>query len=105
WSAPSGSWFKRFMVAVWMRLINQALEKKRRLEALRASLKQFESAWQARLDASSSWKTLSGLLEAKDPELVRHSNRVHGYASLLADRLSLTPEEREIGRASCRERV
>ena len=94
----SGYLLKPFNVTELIAIINQSLEKKRRLEALRASLKQFENAWQARQDASSSWKTLSGLLEAKDPELVRHSNRVHGYASLLADRLSLTPEEREVVR-------
>src|SRR5213594_2940147 len=94
----SGYLLKPFNVTELIAIINQSLEKKRRLEALRASLTQFENAWQARQDASSAWKTLSGLLEAKDPELVRHSNRVHGYASLLADRLSLTPEEREVVR-------
>ncbi len=91
----SGYLLKPFNVTELIAIINQTLEKKRRLERLRASLKQFERAWQARHDASGAWKTLSDLLEAKDPELVRHSNRVHSYAALLADRLSLTPEERE----------
>src|SRR5437879_8780730 len=36
---------------------NQPLETKRRHEALRASLKQFENAWQPRQDACGSWKT------------------------------------------------
>src|SRR6059036_1855903 len=56
---------KPFNVTELIAIINQSLEKKRRLEALRASLTQFENAWQARQDASSAWKTLSGLLEAK----------------------------------------
>jgi len=91
----SGYLLKPFNVTELIAIINHSLEKKRRLEDLRDSLKQFENAWQARHDASSAWKALSGLLEAKDPELVRHSDRVHDYSTLLADRLSLTPEERE----------
>jgi len=94
----SGYLLKPFNVTELIAIINQSLEKKRRLEALRDSLKQFENAWQARQDASSAWKTLSSLLEAKDPELVRHSNRVRGYASRMGDRLSLTPEERVVER-------
>lgn len=94
----SGYLLKPFNVTELIAIINQSLGKKRRLEVLRDSLKQFENAWQARHDVSSAWKTLSGLLEGKDPELVRHSDRVHGYATLLADRLSLTPEEREVVR-------
>src|SRR5437879_7191862 len=94
----SGYLLKPFNVTELIAIINQSLKKKRQLDGLRASLKQFEIAWQTRQDASSAWKTSSSLLEAKDPELVRHSNRVHGYAALLADRLSLTPEEREVVR-------
>jgi len=94
----SGYLLKPFNVTELIAIINHSLEKKRRLEVLRDSLKQFENAWQARHDASSAWKALSGLLEAKDPELVRHSDRVQDYATLLADRLSLTPEEREVVR-------
>ena len=94
----SGYLLKPFNVTELIAIINQSLEKKRRLEGLRGSLKQFEDAWQARHDASSAWKALSGLLAAKDPELVRHCNRVHGYAALLADRLSLSQEEREVVR-------
>jgi cyclic di-GMP phosphodiesterase len=91
----SGYLLKPFNVTELIAIINQSLEKKRRLEALRDSLKQLENAWQARQDTSSAWKSLSGLLEANDQDLVHHCNRVHGYATLLADRLSLTPEERE----------
>src|SRR3989449_1193221 len=91
----AGYLLKPVNVTELIAIIKQSQSKKRRPETLQASLTQFENAWQARQDAPSAWKTLSGLLEAKDPELVRHSNRVHGYASLLADRLSLTPEERE----------
>jgi putative two-component system response regulator len=94
----SGYLLKPFNVTELIAIINQSLEKKRQLEALRGSLKQFESAWQTRQDVSSAWKALSSLLEAKDPELVRHSNSVNGYATLLANQLSLTPEEREVVR-------
>ncbi|TLY23312.1 MAG: response regulator [Nitrospirae bacterium] len=94
----SGYLLKPFNVTELIAIINQSLEKKRRLEVLRDSLRQFENAWRMRQDTSSAWKTLSALLEAKDPELVRHSNRVHGYVTRLADRLSLTPEERELVR-------
>src|SRR3989442_8656216 len=93
----SGYLLKPFNVTELIAIINQSLEKKRRLEGLRGALKQFEDAWQGRHDSSSAWKALSGLLAAKDPELVRHSNRVHGYAALLAGRLSLTQAEREAG--------
>ena len=91
----SGYLLKPFNVTELIAIINQSLEKKRRLEGLRGALKQFEDAWQGRHDSSSAWKALSGLLTAKDPELVRHCNRVHGYAALLADRLSLSQEDRE----------
>src|SRR5437879_13914226 len=89
----SGYLLKPFNVTELIAIINQSLEKKRRLEGLRGSLKQFEDAWQARHDASSAWKALSGLLAAKDPELVRHSNRVPGYAALRADRPSTVQDE------------
>src|SRR5256886_14915760 len=41
---------------------------------------------------------MTGLLATMVAEWVSHSNRVHGYAALLADRLSLTQEEREVVR-------
>src|SRR5947208_14944345 len=60
----SGYLLKPFNVTELIAIINQSLENKRRLEALRDSLKPFENAWQARQDTSSACNTLSGLLAA-----------------------------------------
>src|SRR2546427_2697075 len=65
----SGYLLKPFNVTELIAIINQSLEKKRRLEGLRASLKQFENAWQDRQGPSRGWKKLARLLEGKDPEM------------------------------------
>jgi len=87
---------KPFNVTELIGVINQTLEKKRRLDSLRDTLRTIGSLWGTELDSSTVWQNLSKLLEAKNPELVRHSSRVNLYSSLLAEHLNLSTAEREM---------
>jgi putative nucleotidyltransferase with HDIG domain len=87
---------KPFNVTELIEVINQTLEKKRRLDSLRDTLRTIGRLWGTELDSSTVWRNLSKLLEAKNPELVRHSSRVNFYATLLAEHLNLSAAEREI---------
>ncbi len=85
---------KPFNVTELIDVINKALEKKNHLDGLRDTLRTFGSLWATELDSTTACKNLGRLLEAKDQELVRHSRRVAFYASLLAEHLDLTSEDR-----------
>lgn len=91
----AGYLLKPFNVMELIEVVTHALEKKRRLDGLREILRTFGSVWDAELDAGTAWKNLARSLEAKDPDLVRHSERVCFYSSLLAEHLALKSEERE----------
>lgn len=91
----SGYLLKPFNVTDLIEVINHCLEKKRRLDGLREILRTFGSLCGEELDRSTAWKNLSRLLEAKDPGLVGHSDRVSFYSSLMAERLGMTAEDRE----------
>ena len=87
---------KPFNVTELIEVIHQALAKKRRLDSLRDTLRTIGNLWGTEFDSSTVWKNLSKLLEAKNPDLFRHSNRVNFYTSLLAEQLNLTTGDREV---------
>ena len=91
----SGYLLKPFNVTELIEVINRCLEKKRRLDGMRDILKTFGSLCGSEFDRSTAWKNLSRLLEAKDRNLVGHSERVSLYSSRLAERLGLTAEDQE----------
>jgi response regulator RpfG family c-di-GMP phosphodiesterase len=91
----AGYLLKPFNVMELIDVVTHAVEKKRRLDGLREILKTFGSVWDANVDPGTAWKNLARTLEAKDPDLVRHSERVCFYASLLGEHLALKPEDRE----------
>src|SRR5439155_17117413 len=119
----AGYLLKPFNVTELITLINQTLEKKKRLDCLRGFLKhsgelaaaerESEQAWKrlseqyssltnakqesdARFGASTSLiPLLSDLLEAKDRQLFNHSSRVSFYSTLLANRLNLSLSEQK----------
>ncbi|MGH7164535.1 MAG: response regulator, partial [Nitrospiraceae bacterium] len=118
-----GYLLKPFNVAELIALIQQTLEKKQRLDRWRNLLASSRSGWETEQGATLAWNhlrelyrslvqgkrradfpdgelselasLLSELLEAKDRELLSHSSRVSGYASLLADHMNLTASERK----------
>ncbi len=87
---------KPFNVTELIEVINQTLEKKRRLDGLRDTLRTIGNLWGTDLDSTMVWKNLSKLLEAKNPELFRHSSRVNFYTTLLAEHVNLTAADREV---------
>lgn len=121
----AGYLLKPFNVTELITLINQTLEKKKRLDFLRAFLGNGQALWNSEAQASSTWNTLrqkylaltkgksngahdqpeysdlipllSSLLEAKDRSLLNHSSRVSFYATLLGNRLHLSvPEQKSL---------
>lgn len=120
----AGYLLKPFNVTELITLINQTLEKKRRLDFLRTFLKNSTALWGTEQDIARAWKELkegycsigasqksaapapgdetaslipllSDLLEAKDRQLLNHCSRVSFYASLLANRLNLPVAEQK----------
>ncbi|MGE3154254.1 MAG: HD domain-containing phosphohydrolase [Nitrospiraceae bacterium] len=119
----AGYLLKPFNVTELITLINQTLDKKKRLDFLRTFIAESQALWQSEDQAAQAWvrlqenyraltktKTdgrigsgdyadlvplLSSLLEAKDRNLLNHSSRVSFYATLLGNRLSLTPAEQK----------
>lgn len=91
----AGYLLKPFNVMELIDVVTHALEKKRRLDGLREILSTFGSVCDADVDAETAWKNLARSLEAKDPNLVRHAERVCFYSSLLAEHLALKSEDRE----------
>lgn len=120
----AGYLLKPFNVTELITLINQTLEKKRRLDFLRSFLKNSTSLWGTEQEIARAWKEvregyfsigtaqkgenspatddaasliplLSDLYEAKDRQLLNHCSRVSFYASLLANRLNLPVAEQK----------
>lgn len=119
----AGYLLKPFNVTELITLINQTLEKKRRLDFLRGFLRNSTALWGTEQDITRAWhelkdgyfaigKTkgetvptggdttsliplLSDLLEARDRQLLNHCSRVSFYASLLANRLNLPVAEQK----------
>lgn len=114
---------KPFNVSELIKLINQTVEKKQRLDCLREFLKSSEGLWGSEQESAAAWKRLrdqyralagskqgdpshsgdysdlapllSDLLEAKDRELFNHSSRVSFYATLVSKHLSLSTTEKK----------
>ena len=86
---------KPFNVTELIEVINQALDKKRRFDCLRTALQSCAKMWGSEVNAKTAWRSLSNLLEAKHPELVRHADRVSAYALQLAEHLNLSKADRD----------
>jgi putative nucleotidyltransferase with HDIG domain len=118
----AGYLLKPFNVTELITLINQTLQKKRRLDFLRTFLRSTPQLWSSEHESLRAWDSLksayrslrrecadaparqqeedllpllSDLLEAKDRQLLNHSSRVSFYATLLANRLQLTAAEQK----------
>lgn len=116
----TGYLLKPFNVTELIALMNQTLEKKQRLDFLRAFLRRSKALWGTDRKSATAWKELrthycsigkpasdtapapsdaelltllSDLLEAKDRQLLNHGSRVSFYATLPANRLNLTMAE------------
>ena len=111
---------KPFNVTELLAIINQTLEKKRRLEILRQALDDCHTLWGTEKDAAGAWtriierydpvrpKTkpdmppssdttllLMEILEAYDRDLFNHSTRTSFYAALMGKQLRLSDAERK----------
>ena len=119
----AGYLVKPFNVTELISLVNQTLEKKARLDYLRRFLQNSDDLWGGETDCVPAWKRmragydaigkaggnlgsscedpaellplLSDLLEAKDRQLLNHCSRVSFYATLLANRINLTPNQQK----------
>lgn len=119
----AGYLLKPFNVTELITLINQTLEKKRRLDFIRTFFQSSAPQWEIDQDNAHTWQTLqsgyaalgtgtaggasasgnsfewlpllSDVLEATDRQLLDHSSRVSFYATLLGNRLTLTSEEQQ----------
>ena len=119
----AGYLLKPFNVTELITLVNQTLQKKQRLDYLRNFLQTAAGLWGSEKDCAEAWKEmragydaigkvgrtatstlqdvtdllpmLSDLLEAKDRQLLNHCSRVSFYATLLANRTSLTANEQK----------
>jgi putative nucleotidyltransferase with HDIG domain len=119
----AGYLLKPFNVTELITLINQTLEKKRRLDYLRDFIHSSTGLWGSETDCARAWQAmragydamgkaggdsppstgdptdllpmLSDLLEAKDRQLLNHCSRVSFYATLLANRTNLTVNEQK----------
>ena len=119
----AGYLLKPFNVTELLSLVNQTLEKKRRLDFLRNFIGTSTALWGSETECAQAWKELiagyqaigesspdhathadgkpdllplfSDLLEAKDRQLLNHCSRVSFYATLLANRMHLTVEEQK----------
>lgn len=119
----AGYLLKPFNVTELLSLVSQTLEKKQRLDFLRHFIETSTGLWGSETDCAQAWKELfagyqaignpaldkpsdsesapdllpllSDLLEAKDRQLLNHCSRVSFYATLLANRISLTHTEQK----------
>jgi putative two-component system response regulator len=86
---------KPFDVSELLATIKKTLERRHRFSSLQGALQAFGNLWASGKDVQSALSNVKTLLEAKHPELVQHTGRVHFYASLLIEHLPLAQEERE----------
>jgi len=118
----AGYLLKPFNVTELITLINQTLEKKRRLDFIRTFF-QSSALWGTDQESTQAWQALqsgyaalsadkqgaaqgsgngfewlpllSDVLEAADRQLLNHSSRVSFYATLIGNRLNLASEEQK----------
>lgn len=115
----AGYLLKPFNVTELISLINQTLQKKRRLDFLRTFMQTSPQLWGSEEERAQAWESLraayrsvgtepapsqqndellpllSDMLEAKDRQLLNHSSRVSFYATLLANRLNLSAADQK----------
>ncbi len=119
----SGYLLKPFNVNELTTLIQQTMDKKRRLDFLRYCLRTLPDLWGSEEESGRAWDKvkaeyasrsmqtqnpdavqqdeiallplLSDVLEATDRQLLNHSSRVSFYATLMASRLNLTMSEQK----------
>lgn len=119
----AGYLLKPFNVTELITLINQTLEKKRRLDFIRTFFQSASELWGTEKESSHAWQVLqsgyaalgankqgaapaagkdfewlpllSDVLEATDRHLLNHSSRVSFYATLIGNRLNLTSEQQK----------
>jgi putative nucleotidyltransferase with HDIG domain len=119
----AGYLLKPFNVTELITLVNQTLEKKRRLDFIRAFFQSSSALWGSEQESAHAWQTLqsgyaalvagtqggtqvsakdfewlpllSDVLEATDRQLLNHSSRVSFYATLIGNRLNLASEEQK----------
>ncbi|MGB0908795.1 MAG: HD domain-containing phosphohydrolase [Nitrospirales bacterium] len=86
---------KPFKVSELLAVVDQTFERRRRITSLQGSLQAFASLWAGETNSQSAIKNIETLLDAKSPELAQHAQRVNFYASLLAEHLQLSSEDKE----------
>ncbi len=86
---------KPFNVSELLAVVDQTFERRRRMTSLQGSLQAFGNLWAGETNPQAAIKNIETLLEAKSPELAQHAHRVNFYASLLAEHLQLSLEEKE----------
>lgn len=119
----AGYLLKPFNVTELITLVNQTLEKKRRLDFVRNFFRSSPSLWNSEQESSTSWQTfqagyhalnrpasggataspverdllpmLSDMLESTNRQLLNHSSRVSFYATLMGTRLNLTHDAQQ----------
>jgi putative two-component system response regulator len=119
----AGYLLKPFNVTELITLINQTLEKKRRLDFIRKFFQSSPDLWGSERESAHAWQALqsgyaaaggdtqgtaqvsgtdlgllpllSDILEATDRHLLNHSSRVSFYATLVGNRLNLGNEEQK----------
>lgn len=120
----AGYLLKPFNVNELLTLINQTLDKKKRLDFLRHAFQTSPELWETDEASTEAWQRikvgyfsygkrtsseagvqqddldllplLSDILEAKDKQLLNHSSRVSLYATLLANRLNLSATDQKL---------
>lgn len=119
----AGYLLKPFNVTELITLINQTLDKKRRLDFIRKFFQSSPDLWGTEQESAHAWQALqsgyaaagadkqatapvsgtdlgllpllSDILEATDRHLLNHSSRVSFYATLVGNRLNLGSEEQK----------
>ena len=119
----AGYLLKPFNVTELITLINQTLDKKRRLDFIRTFFRSSSDLWGTEQESAHAWQALrsgyaalgadqpgaapasgkdfewlpilSDVLEAADRQLLNHSSRVSFYATLIGNRLNLASEEQK----------
>lgn len=112
----AGYLLKPFNVNELTTLIQQTMDKKRRLDFLRHCLRTLPDLWGSEEGSTRAWDEirtgyaslsikvpddmsllplLSDILETTDRQLLNHSSRVSFYATLMASRLNLTASEQK----------
>jgi len=86
---------KPFNVTELLGVVNQALERRHRIHSLRSALQAFGHLWTSGSDIKSAIRNIEILLGAKNPDLAQHAGRVNFYASLLAEHLELSLQQKE----------